>query len=193
MNNMISKTRLVNLATPDSNISALQTSNPQLYKAIKNLGDSSNQLINETFPPPPQNGYRGRIILPGLQVVANDVLSHRYHVVLPNDPTGYWNYTQINLTDCYITAMTVGTSNSTSIDIKISQKKGTTAYKSLFKPSMNPVLPKSVVSTHDVEFAISTLYQDDLGRIDILAADSDISGLEIVLIGHYSMTENKVP
>ena len=43
---MISKTRLVNLSTPDTNISALQTNQPQLYRAIKNLGDANKQLIN---------------------------------------------------------------------------------------------------------------------------------------------------
>jgi hypothetical protein len=184
---IISKSRLVNQSTPDTYIGTLQTSNPQLYRAIKNLGDASQQLINQTFPVPPQNGYRGRIIIPGNPTVASDILSHRYHVVLPTDPTGYWKYTQINLTGCYITCMTVGSSSSTSVDIKISQQKGTTAYKSLFKPGMNPILPQGVVSTHNIEFAISTLYQDDLGRVDILSTDSAIMNIEMVLVGNYSM------
>src|SRR5258708_25660563 len=187
--NLIKKTGLVNLATPDSNISLLQTSDPKLYRAIKNLGDASNKLINHTFPVPPQNGYRGRIIIPGTPMVANDILSHRYHVVLPMYPSGYWNYTQINLVACYVTAMIVASTSNLSIDIKISQKKGTTAFKSLFKPGMNPILPVGITSVHDVEFAIATLYQDDLGRVDILATDSAVSNIEIVLVGNYSMKE----
>jgi hypothetical protein len=192
MSNMISKSGLVNLATPDINITHLKSTDPKLYNAVKNLGSANASLINQTFPPQPQNGYRGRIIIPGNPTVANDILSHRYHVVLPTDPTGYWTYTQINLTAVYVTAMTVGTTSTLSLDVKISQQKGTTSYKSLFKPGMNPMLPVGVVSTHDVQFAINTLYQDDLGRVDILATDPAVSNIEIVIVGNYSMVQNEV-
>jgi len=186
---MISKPGLVNLSTPDTNISALQTSNPQLYQAIKNLGTANQQLINSTFPAPPSIIYKGQIIIPGNPPVATDILSHRHHIVLPTDATGYWNYTQINLTSCYITAKVFPNSSSLSVDILVSQQKGTTAYKSLFKSSMNPILPVGVITTHNVQFAINTLFQDDLGRVDILATDSVVSGIEIILVGNYSVTE----
>lgn len=189
---MISKTRLVNLSTPDTNISALQTNQPQLYRAIKNLGDANKQLINSTFPAPPGIIYKGQIILPGLQTVGTDVLSHRHHIVLPTDPTGYWTYNQINLTACYITAKVVAASGPLSIDILVSQQKGTTAYKSLFKPGFNPMLPVGVVTTNNVMFAINTLFQDDLGRVDILAADSTVADIEVILVGNYSVTENQI-
>jgi len=192
MTGKLSKGRLSNLASPDLHISALQSSDPSLYRAIKNLGDASKQIINSTFPPVPALSYRSRIIIPGTLTESNDILSHRYHVVLPIDQTGYWKYKWINLTDCYITAKVLGTVSSTSIDIKISQQKGTTAYKSLFKPGMNPIIPSNVSSTHDVQFAINTLYQDDLGRVDVLATDAVIAGLEIVLIGNYSVEEVKI-
>jgi hypothetical protein len=189
---MISKARLVNLSTPDTNITGLQTTNPQLHQAIKNLGNANQQLINSVFPPPPSTSYKGRIILPGTQTVANDVLSHRYHVVLPIDSTGYWIYDNINITSCYITAKIAPSTSQLSVDIKVSQQKGTTAYKSLFKPGFNPILPIGAVTTNNVMFAINTLYQDDLGRIDILAADSTVSGIELVLVGNYSVTENQI-
>ena len=37
---------LVNQATPDANINELQSSNPKLYRAIKNIGDVLKTVIN---------------------------------------------------------------------------------------------------------------------------------------------------
>jgi hypothetical protein len=189
---MISKERLVNLSTPDTNISKLQTSDPQTYRAIRNLGDASKQLINSVFPPPPSIVYKGQIILPGIQIVETDVLSHAHHIVLPIDITNYWNYEQINLIATYITAKIAPSTVALSVDILVSQKKGTTAFKSLFKPGFNPILPIGVTTTHNVKFAIDTLFQDDLGRVDVLTTDAVVSNVEIILIGNYSVTENKV-
>lgn len=190
--NLLSKQRIVNLATPDTNITHLQGSDPQLFQAVKNLGTATQQITNSVFPPPPMIHYRGRIILPGVLAVANDVLSHRYHVVLPDDPSGYWNYTQINLTGCTVTLKVVPSSGPVSIDILMSQKKGTTPFKSLFQPGFNPIIPMSVVSTHNVKFAINTLYEDDLGSVNILATDGVANGAEIVLTGTYTTVENTV-
>jgi hypothetical protein len=189
---MISKTRLINLATPDTNISTLQTSNPQLHTAIKNLGNASKQLINNSFPPPPSILYRGQIILPGTQTVSTDILVHRHHIVLPIDVTSYWTYNQINLLGCYITAKTVPFFAPLSVDILISQQKGTTAYKSLFQPGFNPILPVGVVTTNNVKFAINTLFQDDLGRVDILSTDTVVADIELILVGNYSVSENQI-
>jgi hypothetical protein len=192
MNSMVSKARLINLATPDTSISALQTTNPQLHQAIKNLGSASKQLINNSFPPPPSIVYRGQIIIPSTQNIATDILAHRHHIVLPIDSSGYWTYNQINLLACYITAKTVAASSPLSVDILVSQQKGTTAYKSLFQPGFNPTLPVGVVTTHNVQFAINTLFQDDLGRVDILACDSTVADIELILIGNYSVSENQI-
>lgn len=189
---MISKSRLINLATPDSNISKLQTSDPKTYRAIKNLADATKNLTNEIFPPPPSVNYKGLIVLPGSQIVATDVLSHRHHIVLPTDITGYWTYNQINLTACYITAKTVASSLTLSIDILVSQQKGTSTYKSIFKSGFNPMLPTGVVTTNNVKFDINTLFQDDLMRVDILAADVSVANVELILIGNYSVMENNI-
>lgn len=178
--------------TPDQNIQGLQASDPKLYNAIKNLGSGSQQLISQVFPQLPQPLYKGRIIIPGNPSVATDILSHRYHVVMPIDPSGYWNFLNVVLTSCYITAKTVGTTSTLSVDILMSQQKGTTPYKSLFKPGLNPMLPKTVVTTHNVEFSISNLYQDDLGRVDILATDAAVADIEIVLTGYYNLQEVQV-
>ena len=189
---MLSKARLVNLSTPDINIATLQTTDPQLYRAIKNLGDANQQIINSVFPPPPLIYYKGQIILSGNTPISNDILSHRHHIVLPIDSTGYWAYNNINLLACYITAKVAPTTSQLSVDILVSQQKGTTAYKSLFQPGFNPILPVGVTTTHNIKFAINTLFQDDLGRVDILATDTTVSGIEIVLIGNYSVTENQI-
>jgi len=189
---LLSRARLANLATPDSGISSLQTSNPQLFNAIKNLGQSSQQLINSTFPPPPVPNYRGRIIIPGIITVANDILSHRYHVVLPTDPSGYWTYVNINLFYCYITAKVLPITTTLSVDVKISQLHGTSPYKSIFQPGFNPMLPANVATTHNVKFAINVLSQDDLGRVDVLTADGTVAGVELVLVGNYTLQENQV-
>jgi hypothetical protein len=189
---LLSKQRIVNLATPDTNITALQSTQPQVHQAIKNMGTSIQQLTNSIFPPPPIPHYRGRVILPGVLAVAADVLAHRYHVVLPTDPSGYWTFTQINVTGCYVTLKVPPTTGICSIDVLMSQKKGTTPFKSLFQPGFNPMIPAGVVSTHNVKFAINTFFQDDLGRVDILATDGIANGAEIVLFGNYTAVENIV-
>jgi hypothetical protein len=191
-NNPVSKARLANLATPDIYIASLRSSNPPLHQAITNLGTASQQLINNTFPSPPSVGYKGRIILPGTWTVSSDVLSHRYHVALPVDPTGYWSFTQINLTNCYITAKILASTGPFSVDVLVSQQKGTTPFKSLFKPGFNPIVPAGVTYTQNVMFAINNLFQDDLGRVDILASDGIAADIEVVLIGNYSLTENQI-
>jgi hypothetical protein len=188
-----SKQRLVNLATPDTNIAGIKAANPQLHTAIANLGSAAQQVINSTFPPSPTPNYRGRIILPGVLVTSADVLVHPYHVVLPLDPSGYWTFTQINLVACYITCKVQAATSALSIDILVSQKKGTTPYKSLFQPGFNPMLPVGVSTTHNVMFAIGNLFQDDIGRVDVLNADGTSADVELVLVGNYSLTETTVP
>jgi hypothetical protein len=191
---MISKQRLVNLASPDINIAHLKTSSPKLYNAIKNLGDSSKQLINESFPPPPQTGYIERFRILGTPASNQSNVSLSYnHVIMPIDPTGYWTFTQINLIACYFTCTIVGTGSTTYFDIKVSQQKGTTAWKSLFKFGMSPNLPIGVTSTHNVQFAIGQLFQDDLLRIDTLNVDGTIADFELALVGYYGLDEVVIP
>ena len=189
---MISKERLVNLATPDSHIVELRTSNPKLHIAVKNQGEGIKHLINSVFPPPPIVHYRGRIVIPGVLSAADDILAHRHHVVMPQDPSGYWTYNWIQLRACYITAKVLASSSELSVDVLVSQDNGTTDFKSLFKPKMNPTLPIGFQTAHNVDWAIDQLYQGDLGRVDILAADGSAADVEVLLIGNYNYTENKV-
>ena len=191
-NSLISKSRLVNLFTPDANITQLQSTDNRLHSAIKNIGNGAQQLVNKIFPPPPINNYRGRIILSGVAGVANDVLGHRYHVVLPVDQSGYWVYNSITLTNAYITAKTIPSTSVLSIDVLVAKNKGLTAFQSIFKSGSNPQIPVGVTSTHNVYFAINQLFQDDLGRVDILASDGVAADIEIVLIGFYNYSQNNI-
>lgn len=186
----LNKQTLINQATPDSNISELQSKQPKVFQAIKNLGDVTKTIINTSVPGNPLISFRETFIIPGNPSVANDILSYRYHVILPFDSEGNWTYNSINLTSCFITAKVQGASSPLSIDIKVSQQKGTTAFKSLFKPTFNPKLPPSITFTSNVMFAIGTLFQDDLLRVDVLTTDASVSGISLDLIGSYVISEN---
>jgi hypothetical protein len=187
---IISKSSLVNLATPDSYIAPLKSTNPQLHQAVKNLGNATQQLINGSFPPQPAPEYQDRVILIGIWTTSTDVLSQRYRVVLPADPSGYWTYSQINLSGAAITCKVNAASSPFSADILVSQLQGTTTYKTLFQPGFNPILPVGVPFTSNVMFAINTLYPNDLIRVDILNGDGVCSDVEIVLVGTYQLVEN---
>ena len=184
------KQTLINQATPDTNIAGLQTTQPKLYQAIKNLGDASKTIVNTTIPLTPLASFRESFIIPGILTVANDVLTYRYHVILPLDSSNNWTYNSINLIGCYITTKFQGLFGNCSVDIKVSQLKGTTAFKSIFKPGNNLLLPPDTTFSSSVAFAIGSLFQDDLLRVDVLAADGHVNGVAVDLLGSYVVTEN---
>jgi hypothetical protein len=186
---MTNKEKLINLSSPDANISELQSTYPKLYRAIKNLGDSQQTLINFTFPRSPVPSFRETFVLPGNPGVADDVLPYRYCVLLPTDSVDNWTYKGINLTACCITAKILGTLNSLSVDIKV-KKRESLNFASLFKPGSNPILPPNTTYTNNAMFAISSLIQYDLLRVDVLFSDATISGISIDLLGKYIITEN---
>lgn len=178
------KQKMINMATPDTNIADWKNSEPKHWLAIKNLGDVSKNLINSVFPPLPNQAWEQRIILPGTPSAANDVQAAHYHVIMPSDPLLYWTFDHINLTDCYITAKVAPGATPLSVDIKVLQKMGTT-FKSIFQAGFNPILPVGKKTTHNVKFSINSLFQDDIERVDVLVTDGSVSGIEIALIGNY--------
>jgi hypothetical protein len=186
---MITKEILINRVTPDTNIADLKASAPKHWLAIKNLGDGSKDLINSVFPPKPVQAWELRVTLSGNPSVANDVLASHYHVIMPVDPLLYYLFSSVSLNACFITAKVAPSATSLSVDVKVLQKMGTT-FKSLFQSSFNPILPKSIKTTHNVKFAINSLFQDDILRVDVLVTDVSVSGIELVLQGNYVLTEN---
>lgn len=182
----INKEQLVNLSSPDHSIQHVRTSDPRLYQAVSNLGSSVKSIVNNNFPAPPVAMYTGRAILPGVQAVANDILSNRYHVILPVDPTGNWVCKSITLIGCRTTLKIASAVGAFSLDFKVSQKHGTTSFKTLFKSGFNPQIPQTFLTARNVKFAINTLYDDDLIRVDILVADGVAANAESVLFGSYN-------
>jgi hypothetical protein len=184
----MNKEKLINLATPDSNISELQTSNPKLYRAIKNLGDSTRILINSLFPRYPVITFRKTFLIPN-SGVANDVLPYRYVVILPVDSNNLWTYQRIDLTGCCITAKIEGTVSPLSVDIKV-RSRGTTSFNSIFKSGFNPILPPNVTFIRNVVFSTASLNQYDCLRIDVLSSDIAVDGISLDLFGNYVLVEN---
>lgn len=185
----LTKQGIINHLSPDLDISHLQTTQPRLYRAIKNIGDANKNLINSIYPPLPIQSFRKTFYIEGSPFVIDDILTYRYHVILPTDPAGNWNFKSINLISCVITTKIQGASDPLSIDIKVSQQKGTTAFKSLFQPGFNPILQPGFTFANNVKFAINSLLQDDLLRVDVLSTDLSIAGISIDLVGNYVISE----
>lgn len=133
---------------------------------------------------PPSIDYFGRIILPGVQTVATDVLAHRYHVRLPRDSSNNLIYKQINLLTFTITAKIIPTSLY-SLQLQVSMDMGAT-YKPMFGIAgvSLPGGQEAIVLTPS--FLIPTLLDDNQIKVDILLADGTVSGVEGVLQGVYS-------
>ena len=183
------KQKLINMAKPDFNISDKQTSDPKLYRAIKNLGEVGQNLVLQIFPVKPTSPFEWRIAIAGNPAVANDVLTTHYHVVLPKDNDGNWTFDNVILLGSFITAKIAPATGPLSVDVKVSQVKGTGTFKTIFQSTFNPKLAVGKKSSHASKFAINNLFQDDILRVDVLAADATVSGVEFVLFGSYSLTE----
>ena len=170
-------------------------------RQIKNVGAGTEpddvvtvaQLHAATVsaPPPPtvltasiSVDYFGRIILPGVQAVANDVLAHRYHVRIPRDVSGNLIYKQINLLTMTLSAKVRPVSNY-SLQLQVSSDGGVTFLPMFTAAGVTlPGGSESVVLTPS--FLIPTLLDDNQIRVDIILADGTVSGVEGVLQGVYS-------
>jgi len=178
--------RLVSLATPDSNITHIQQSDPRLFNAIKNLSLATQQIINNNFPAAPIAVNEGSIIVPGIIAVASNVLSHNHTIVLPTDPTGNWVCSSITLVGVTSTLVVAPASASLIMDITVSQIHGTTPYKTIFQLGGSPTVPIGIFTTHNVMFAINTLYDGDVCQVPCRQADAVASGLEMRVMGYYN-------
>lgn len=178
--------RLVSLATPDSNITHIQQSDPRLFNAIKNLSLATQQVINNNFPAAPIAVNEGSIIVPGIIAVASNVLSHNHTIVLPTDPTGNWVCSSITLVGVTSTLVVAPATSDLIMDITVSQIHNTTPYKTLFQISSTPTIPIGFFTAHNVKFAINTLYAGDVCQVPCLQADGTAAGLEMRVLGYYN-------
>jgi hypothetical protein len=136
----------------------------------------------QTSPVAPVD-YFGRIILPGVQVVANDVLAHRYHVRIPRDTNGSPLYKQINLLTFTLTAKIIPVTIYT-LQLQVSTDGGIT-FSPMFSTGVSlPGGSEFIVLVP--AFQIPTLLDDNQIRVDVLVADGTVAGVEGVLQGVYS-------
>lgn len=126
-----------------------------------------------------QNTFWARVILPGTQTVANDVLANRYRV---KEPRG------VALQQFWMTAKVAPASQIYIADILRSSDGGTT-FQSIFPTGntnkLNLPIGKAVLNVIPAAngLAITQWSLDDLIRVDVLQADATVSGIEIGVLG----------
>ena len=128
-------------------------------------------------------GYFGRAILPGVQVVATDVLAQRYRFKIPRDSNNNPIYKQANLLGVSITAKVLPVTIYSAA-----------MFVSLDGVNFNPMFGSDGISLPGGQeyvdltpaFLIPTLTDGNEIRVDVLIVDGTVSGIEILLQGTYS-------
>ncbi len=126
--------------------------------------------------------FAARAILPCGQTVAADVTSNHYRVTLPIGTQ------HVGLTQVSITAQVAPASSDYIVDMLRSTDGGAT-WHSLFQSGLGnkPTLAiGDTTTTFAPVFAIQTLNDGDLIRVDVLQTDSTVFGVELVLYGGIS-------
>ena len=187
----VSRARLVNLASADTDIAHIRAQDNKLFDAIRNLSTAIQQIANNNFPAPPKIHYFGRVIGGGDGVVVGEnLLENRYQSPFPVDPTGNWFYESITLTGCSVALQTPTTTGEFIVDLLVQQVHRTTEFKSLFQDGFSPRLPEGVLVAHNVRFAINTLFHEDSIRFDVIQTDGIAAGVEVLLSGYYNLRLN---
>lgn len=177
------KSKLLSQTQPDKHTSALARQNTDMYQATKNTNNTIQTLINEIFPARPAPIFEWRFVITTPSGV--DALPFHYRVVMPVDPDGVWRYIGIQLLRTVITDKTAPT-GLVSIDIK-RQTISTTTWASLYKTNYNPQLATGKTYSTASMFAINSLFESDILRVDVISGGSTVVGTEIVLSGVYVM------
>ncbi len=154
---------------------------------LSQLHDYYDRRVNETLSPVsaqtiPADGFFGRIILPGIQTIANDVLANRYHVRLPRDSAGVLLATSVVLQNFTITAK-VKPTGAYTMALNYSKNLGVS-----FQPlnMTQLILPATQENIVLLPTWASVLKDDYQISVDIKAADGTVSGIEGLLQGFYS-------
>jgi hypothetical protein len=169
----VNNNRIVNVKWPVSNLDAVNVE--YLKDFIDHKG--KRRVVNNGGIQPIT--WIARAILPGVQVVANDVLAHRYRVDLRAGQS-------VNLIFVAVTAKVIPISTDYIADVQVSTDGGTTFNSLLPSGDANKVvLPVSGLNWAVITptWDISHLTIGDQLRVDILQADGIVSGVEVVLVG----------
>lgn len=123
-----------------------------------------------------------RAVLPGIQVTGTDQTANHLRI------TTNLNGQKLTLTHAYVTAKIPPVSVNYSADYLVSIDGGAT-WNSVFPSGTanKAVLPTGQrTATITPAWAIPTLHDGDFLRVDVLAADGTVSGVEVVLYGGIS-------
>src|ERR1035438_8061140 len=152
----------------------------QLHSAMQGVAPAP--VVQPVAPKP--TGYFGTAILPGLQLVATDVLANRYIIKMPQDSSGASIFTKVTLQAVTITVKVAGISVYT-VMMLVSTDSGST-FSPLFGVAGIALPPATRQTTLTPGFLIPTLVDGNEIRVDVLVADGVVSGAEILLQGVYS-------
>jgi hypothetical protein len=158
---------------------------PRFVQIIRKLARAFQAVEDTLFQEDTRDSFHIiRFELPGVQIVANDVLSVRYTIRLPRGQSNNIIVQYLQLQLISISAKVAATGSDFIMDCLVSKDKGTT-FKSLFGPdnSTKPTLPKTLTLIKNSFFSIDQLFDEDMLRIDVIAADGVIDGVEFMLMG----------
>ncbi len=128
-------------------------------------------------------GFFGRIILPGVQQPANDVLANRYHVRIPRDSDGVLMASQIDLQSFTITAKIKPVTGFT-MQLQISTDGG--IFFNILASGLTLPGGQETVTLTPV-FSPTYLKDNDQIQVDVAITDTTVSGIEGILQGVYSL------
>lgn len=160
--------------------------NPRLAQILRKIAGSVAADEIESGLEKRINRYVAiRFELPGVQVVASDILPVRYTIRLPRDVSNNLLVSKIQLQLISISAKVTGAADFI-MDCLVSVDKGAT-FKSLFGQdnSTKPTIPAGLFLIKNTFFSIDQLFDEDMLRIACIQTGLDWDGIEFILIGNY--------
>lgn len=176
----------------DRIIKPFQEENQRLYQALSILAKGTDK-VSEIADLSKQIDYGCSLTfeLPGVRTNANDVYPTRPRLYLPRNPGNNLVATDITVFQPRLTLQYVGISAKVPLagggpylpDILVSRDQGVT-FNSIFKVAFPLNLIVGQVTGSNKIFAISTLLDGDLFKINETGTDGTLEGIEIYLLGN---------
>jgi hypothetical protein len=176
----------ISLRQIDGLVQPITGTNPRLAQILRKIAGSL--AVDEIVGAKEQeiNRYVSiRFELPGVQVIASDILPTRYTIRLPRDIVNNLLVQKIQLQLISISAKVTGAADFI-MDCLVSVDKGAN-FKSLFGQdnSTKPTIPAGLFLIKNTFFSIDQLFDEDMLRIDCIVTGTDWDGIEFYLIGNY--------
>jgi hypothetical protein len=180
---VVDNTQLHNLANIESKILPLKPAQPSLYLALHNLANVINTLIDSCFPTAPAPLFMESFFIP---VPTTGVVPIAFQFKMPLSSN--WTFNNLTLNQINATLSAAPTGSDVKVDIKVSQNKGTTAFKTILKTPID--IPVGLTTVKMVKFSIDTFSDGDLLEFDVTQIDSSSTGIGLTLYlqGSYNIT-----